>query len=171
MPVPLPASRRAVLAPLAVLVSSLLLTGAITGFFVVTARERDSSRFEGLVHQTRDRIAAHLDSDVTLLRGAAGLFAASTEVTAEEFRIYVERLRLARHEPGIQSIGFSRRVGPDEQADGQEHHAILHLEPRSPDNPGALGDDMFEEPVRRVAMERAWRTGEAALSGKVLLPR
>src|SRR5262245_61676646 len=93
VPVPPPASsRRAVLAPLAVLASSLLLTGAVTTFFLLTARERDSSRFEGLVRLTHDRIAAHLDSDITLLRGAAGLFAASTHVTADEFSIYVERL-------------------------------------------------------------------------------
>ncbi len=156
------------LAPLAVLASSLLLTSAITGFFVVTARERDSSRFEGLVRLTRDRIESHLGADVTMLRGVAGLFAASTEVTEEEFRIYVERLELARHEPGVLGIGFSQRSGSSEQAAA---HAIIHLEPPSPGNPLAMGYDMFTEPVRRGAMEQAWHTGTPTMSGKVLLPR
>jgi PAS domain S-box-containing protein len=180
-----------VLAPLAVLASSLLLTGAVTSFFLLTARERDSSRFESLVRLTHDRISAHLDSDITLLRGAAGLFAASSDVTAEEFNIYVERLDLARHDPGVLGIGFSERIPSGQQeawlarrreqgqpafqlwpaAPREEYHAIIHLEPPSPSNRVALGYNMFTDAVRREAMERAWRTGAPALSGKVLLSR
>jgi CHASE1-domain containing sensor protein len=176
-------SRRPTLAPIAVLAASLLLTAA------VTARSRDTTRFENQVELTLDRISSHLDSDITLLRGGAGFFAASDKVTPEEFRIYVERLGLKQYDPGVQGLGFSRRIPASEKealiarqrASGQpsfhiwpeepraEYHAIIYLEPRNPRNVAALGYDMFTEPTRRAAMERAWRTGEPALSGKVIL--
>ena len=151
---------------LAVLAASLLLTGALTAFFWVTAQSRDSSRFEGQVQMTQDRITAQLDSDITLLRGAAGFFAASETVTPQKFRIYTERLQLERHGVGIQGLGFSRRFPESQQP---EHHAVTYLEPLDAHNQAALGFDMFTEPPRREAMERAWLSGEPALSGKVLL--
>jgi len=182
-------SRRSTLAPLAVLVCSLVLTTASTALFFVTALSRDTARFESLVQVIQDRIFAHLDSDITLLRGAAGFFAASDTVTPEEFRIYVKRLDLKRYDPGVQGLGFSRRIPASEKeawveqvrATGQpsfhlwpegpraEYHAVIYLEPLDARNQAALGFDMFTEPERRAAMERAWLSGEPALSGKVLL--
>ena len=53
---------------------------------------------------------AHLNSDITLLRGAAGFFGASADVTREEFRRYVERLDLRRYDPGVQGFGFALRI-------------------------------------------------------------
>ena len=182
-------SRRPTLAPLTVLAASLLLTAASTVLFFVTARGRDTARFEHQIHTTQDRISAHLDSDTTLLSGAAGFFAASKEVTREEFRLYVERLGLKRHDPGVQGLGFSQLIPASEKeavierqrASGlpsfhiwpeeprAEYHAIIYLEPLNPRNTAALGYDMFTDPTRRAAMERAWRSGESALSGKVIL--
>ncbi len=177
------------LLPLAVLAFCLAVTVVGTVFFLVTARARDEARFELLVRITLDRIEGHLDSDVTLLRGAAGLFTASREVTAEEFRLYVERLDVQRYEPGVQGVGFSRRIPAREKeaweerlrASGQplfhlwpeqarpEYHAILYLEPLDSRNRAALGYDMFTEPTRRAAMLQAWLSGEPALSGRVTL--
>lgn len=171
------------------LVGSLLLTSASTALFYATALSRDTSRFENQVQATQDRIFAHLNSDITLLRGAAGFFGASMDVTREEFRIYVERLGLRRYDPGVQGLGFALRIPAGDQermvekirTDGvpsfhiwpegarEEYHAVLYLEPRDARNEAAVGFDMFTEPQRRTAMERAWLTGEPALSGRVLL--
>jgi PAS domain S-box-containing protein len=184
-----PLSRRPTLAPIAVLAASLLLTAASTALFFVTARSRDTSRFENQIQLTLDRISSHLDSDITLLRGAAGFFAASETVTLGEFRIYVERLGLKRHDPGVQGLGFSQRIPASEkeaflqqqrsqgpspfriwpEEPRAEYHAVVYLEPQNLRNVAALGYDMFTEPTRRAAMERAWRTGEPSLSGKVIL--
>ena len=171
------------------LVGSLLLTAASTALFFGTAKSRDTSRFDNQVQATEDRIFAHLSSDITLLRGAAGFFGASTAVTREEFRLYVERLDLPRYDPGVQGVGFARRIPFSEKermeqearADGlpsfriwpegsrEEYYAILYLEPQDARNEAALGFDMFTEPQRREAMERAGLSGEPALSGRVLL--
>lgn len=182
-------SRRPTLAPLTVLAASLLLTAASTVLFFMTARSRDISRFEDQIQLTLDRISSHLDSDITLLRGAAGFLAASETVTPQEFHLYVERLGLELHDPGVQGLGYSQRVPAGERealieqqrASGlpsfhiwpeeprAEYHAIVYLEPQNLRNLAALGYDMFTEPTRRAAMERAWRSGEPALSGKVTL--
>ncbi len=182
-------SRRPTLAPITLLAASLLLTAASTALFFVTARSRDFARFQNQIEMIDDRISAHLNSDITLLRGAAGFFAASDAVTPEEFRIYVERLGLEQHDPGVQGLGFSQRIPASQKDDyierqrasGQpsfriwpedpraEYHAIIYLEPQDTRNLAALGYDMFTESTRRAAMERAWRSGEPALSGKVTL--
>ncbi len=112
---PPPPSKRLIPTALAVLAVSLLLAGASTVFFLVTARSRDASQFERQVQMTQDRIAAHLNSDITLLRGAAGLFAASKTVSREEFHIYVQRLDLERYDPGVQGIGYSQRIPSSEK--------------------------------------------------------
>lgn len=185
---PLP-SRRLPPTALVVLAVSLLLTSACTAFFLVNARSRDTSRFERQVQSTQDRISAHLKSDITLLRGTAGLFAASETVTRVEFRTYVQRLDLERYDPGVQGIGYSQRIPSGEQeawahrlrASGlpsfhlwpeqprAEYHAIVYLEPEDAQTQAELGYDMFTEPTRRAAMERAWLSGEPALSGRVVL--
>src|SRR5690606_28529581 len=49
------------------------------------------------------------------------------------------------------------------------YSSILYLEPFTGRNLRAFGYDMFSEPVRREAMERARDSGLPALSGKVTL--
>lgn len=153
-------------------------------------RARNHLRFEGEVEQARTSISRRMDLYIASLRSGAGLFAASEIVSAGEFAAYVARLDLKKQYPGIQGIGFSRRMTapqrPSIEAFAQrelqrpfkvwpehpprsEYHAILFLEPRDPANLAAMGYDMFSEPVRREAMERARDEGRAAASGRVTL--
>jgi PAS domain S-box-containing protein len=135
------------------------------------------------------QLGTRMESFLTLLRGAAGLFAASNRVAKAEFEAYAAPLDLARNYPGMQGVGFSqrirardlRRVEEQMRRDGaadfrvwpshprEEYHAILFLEPRDERNRAAIGYDMFTEETRRAAMERAWTTGRAAMSGTVVL--
>ena len=59
------------------------------------------------------------------------------------------------------------RVWPSGPRD--EYHAIVFLEPMDERNQAAIGYDMYTEPTRREAMERARDSGTAAASGKVIL--
>jgi len=124
-----------------------------------------------------------------ILQGGAGLFAASGEVTRDEWRAYFKYRQVKTFFPGIQGVGFSRVVQPSElarhiqgiRAEGfpgytvwpagerDVYTAIIFLEPFDARNRRVLGYDMFSEPVRRAAMERARDSGAVSISGKVTL--
>jgi PAS domain S-box-containing protein len=168
-----------------------LATTVISAIYVYTTTyQRNRQRFEYAVDETRDEIIARIDAYVGAMRGAAGLFAANEIVTRPQFRSYVERLDLQQRYPGAQGIGFSLRIPPDgEQAvvdelrasvkpaltaiermqPDMEHHAIVMIEPVDERNLRAIGFDMFSEPIRRAAMQRARDTACAAATGKVTL--
>lgn len=130
-----------------------------------------------------------LDGQVQVLRGVAGLFEASREVSRQEFRAYVAALRLEQLLPGVQGVGFAESIAPERKlghirairAEGFPEYAILpegerelytsiaYLEPFDERNRRAFGYDMLSEPVRRTAMERARDEDRPAMSGKVKL--
>jgi len=176
-------------APWLVLALTLLGAAAAASYVARAARARAALRFENAVHRTEDDIRTRLDAYVAVLRAGAGLFAARGDVTREEWRAFVGRLELPSRYPGVQGVGFSARVAPggdDGLADAmrrqgfedfalrpagerEERHAILFLEPLDRRNRAALGFDMFSEPARREAMERARDTGEPAASRRLTL--
>lgn len=72
------------------------------------------------------------------------------------------------HIAQIRSQGFpAYTVSPE--GSREQYSSIIYLEPFDDRNQRAFGYDMFSEPIRRQAMERARDTGEATLSGKVTL--
>ena len=161
--------------PYAVLMVSVALTLLGTYYVYRTGAARDELRFRATAEEIRHLVTIRIDTYVEVLRAAAALFSASETVTEREFQGFVGHLRLERY-PGIQGIGFAMRVS---EADGSipvwpagerdEYTSILYLEPRDERNQRAIGYDMFSEPVRRAAMERARDTGEPTASGKVRL--
>jgi PAS domain S-box-containing protein len=175
--------------PSFILTGTLLLTALYSYYAFIAAKAKDQLRFENAVQQTQSKIENQLETHTALLRASSGLFVSSTRVTRQEFQIYVERLDLRRRYPGIQGIGYSARVLPDQipdliaemQSQGlenfalrpesprSEYHTILYLEPSDARNQVAIGFDMFTEATRRAAMQRARDTGNPAASGRVTL--
>jgi signal transduction histidine kinase len=155
--------------PWLVLAGSLALTAAAVSFASLTIRDRDRARFENAVQSASDRITGRLDVYISTLRGAAALFAAEDSVAAEEFRRYVAHLEVQDWYPGIQGVGWTRRLEHGLQGDVDERHAIDFLEPLDERNRAAIGYDMYSEPIRRQAMRRARDLAEPALSGRVTL--
>ena len=154
---------------------ALVLTAEATIYVAITAKAKDKLRFENAVGRSQDDIQQRLNTYITLLRGGSGLFALNDSVSNTEFAAFVNRLNLRQHYPGVQGIGFSVRVTPQEKdalvADMKrqgvenfsirpnfkrsEYHSIIYLEPQDRRNKTAIGFDMFSEPTRRAAMERA----------------
>ena len=182
-----PAARRAFI-PYGVLVIALILTAMAAYYSASAARTRDRLRFENVADRVKSAIDSRLDAYVAMLLGGAGLFAASDDVQLREFRAYVERLELAEHYPGIQGIGFSRLVLPEEREaiarrmkdqypafhfwpenGAGPTHAIVYLEPLDERNRAAIGYDMSSDPTRRAAMAMARDTAAPAASGVVRL--
>ncbi|HEY9191880.1 MAG TPA: CHASE domain-containing protein [Methyloversatilis sp.] len=173
----------------AVLALSVLVTLALW----YSAREESAStareRFEYRAERQAIAVVDKLSDLTQVLHGAAGLFAASEDVSRSEWHEYVKGLQLDRIQPGTLGMGFALMVPPAERAaheaavraEGFPDYAIrpsgerpqlssiLYLEPFSGANLRAFGYDMYSEPVRRAAMERARDTGHAALSGRVVL--
>ena len=135
------------------------------------------------------KIQERLNTYAQILRGGAGLFAASETVRRTAWRDYVEKLRTEETVPGVQGIGFSQVIPPGQleahvesiRREGFPEYtvrppgeratvtSIIYLEPFRDRNLRAFGFDMFSESVRRAAMEQARDTGNVALSGKVEL--
>lgn len=174
----------------AIVATAGLLATFSGAFLLEQGREaRQRLRFEAVVDQANDAVGRRLDTYVAVLRAAAGLFAASDDVSPQEFRAFAERVELTLRYPGIQGLGYSARVpaGEGDQllarmrtepgyppprlhptVDG-EIHAVVYLEPLDSANRSALGLNMHAFPMRREAMDRARDTGLPALSGKVEL--
>ena len=139
--------------------------------------------------QVRTRVDERLGAHALILRGGAGLFAATETVSRRDWRGYVEQLRTDNSVPGVQGIGYAELIPAERlaahtariRAEGFPQYdvrpaglrplytAIIYLEPFLDRNLRAFGYDMYAEPVRRAAMDQARDTGEAALSGKVEL--
>jgi len=154
---------------------------------VETTRAHD--HFEEYCEEIRQNITVRLNAHKMILQGGAGIFIASEEVTREGWRAYVEYRQVQRVYPGIQGLGFAKVIAPAELAQHVEHvraegfpeyavrpdgeraiyTSIVFLEPFDARNRRAFGYDMFSEPVRRAAMERARDTATPALSGRVHL--
>ncbi len=182
------APRRRELIPYLALLATLIVTAAAGRYAYVTGANEDQLRFVNAADTVCTAIVDRLDAYVAMLLGGAGLFAASEDITREDFADYVERLEVGRRYPGVRGIGFSRRIGPDErqsvldfirrdlpdfgfwpESPEGDINAILYLEPDDEMNRRALGYDMGSETNRAAAMARARDSGAPAASGKVRL--
>jgi PAS domain S-box-containing protein len=169
--------------------AGLILTIYASTNVVINIDAEAKKEFEFACSQIELRIDARMDAHEQILMSAAALFSASDEVTREDWRNFVLQQKIEQHLPGVQGIGFSliiprerleqhiqeiRRQGfPDynvrPEGDRESYTSIIYLEPFSGRNIRAFGYDMFSEPIRRLAMERARDLGAPVLSGKVIL--
>lgn len=175
--------------PWAVFLGGLVLALVLWRDASLAHREKQRQAFEFHFADIVGNIESRFDAHEQILRGAAGLFAASRAVERAEFRNYIEALSLPSRYPGIQGIGFAQAL-PAESVSRHEsavrregfpdyrvtpagkrdfYSAIVFLEPFDWRNRRAFGFDMYSEPVRRAAMAQARDTGEPALSGQVTL--
>jgi len=175
--------------PVAIAIAGLLAT-VITAETVRRAGAAQQRRIEsGLIQAVRLAVINRLEVNIALLAAVKALFEASRDVSRAGFARFVTTASSTGSLRGIQGVGFSRAIQPDQlassekaiQAEGFPHYrvhppgqralysAIELLEPFDWRNQRAFGYDMYAEPVRRAAMERARRTGLPSLSGQVEL--
>jgi PAS domain S-box-containing protein len=178
--------------PLA-LATTVLILASLTYSIWNFARSRVDAearvRFDDRAIQVLEEVRGRMIDYEQVLRGCAGLFAASNAVTRNEWAAYVETLRVNRNYPGIQGIGYAQHVlkpGKAEheawvRAQGFPEYAIhppgdraeyvptVYLEPFSGRNLRAFGFDMLTTPARRIAMVRARDTADIAITNKLAL--
>ena len=153
----------------------------------VNQRARD--RFEFRANKIEQAIKDRLHVYEQVLWSGVGLIYASEHVDREGFAKFVEAVNIEKHWPGIQGIGFSIPVKPEDKqahidairAEGFEgftikpagtrdmYSSIIYLEPFDWRNKRAFGYDMWSNDMRRAAMTRARDKGIAATSGVITL--
>ena len=146
-----------------------------------------NARFELESEEVRRAISFRMQTYVTALQQARGLFAAA-DVTRAQFHAYVQNMDLEAVYPGVAGIGFTPRVPAARRASLEasvraEGFPDFHIWPAAPDdafpvwflepfnqrNRRAFGYDMYTDPARHEAMDAAARTGAAAATGPVRL--
>ena len=173
---------------------SLLLIGLMVTILATSQEYNEVGNearkdFDFACSQIQLKIDARMHAHEQILLNAAALFDASEHVTREAWHRFSRRQQVEHTLPGIQGIGFSQVIPQEQltqhlqeirsqgfadykvQPEGERemYTSIVYLEPSSGRNLRAFGYDMFSEPVRRAAMERARDAHAAVLSGKVTL--
>jgi len=174
---------------LAVLAAGLIITVLASHFVKAEVESAAQREFDFTGNETRLEIEARLKASAQMLRSGAALFDATDTVSRADWHTFTRRLQLDQNLPGIQGLGFALLIPraqieqhvqairgegfPDYQVrptgERELYSAIVYLEPFDARNQRAFGYDMYSEPVRRAAMERARDEDAAALSGKVIL--
>ncbi len=170
------------------LLAGLTLTG-LGAFQTYRYHQTEASfRFRRLADRLSGEVARRMEQTLLGMRSLRGLYTASKAVQRGEFAAYVESLNLARDYPGTLGLGFIQRVprgkltefiateraddAPDftvkTSGDAPDRYVIKLLEPVAR-NRQAVGFDVGSEPARREAVERALRTGRAALTARIEL--
>ncbi len=173
----------------------LVLLGSLVLVFAAwhSARERvlraAKIEFVAQAGEIGDLFRQRLVNYELVTHGGASLFASVTRPTPQQWRGYVDGLNIGGRFPAMVGLGFAGYVPSSGLDDLQlewrtagygllevqphgirdAYGPILYLEPRTPENAGAIGYDMFSEPVRREAMQAARDSGEARLSGVLQL--
>ncbi len=179
---------RAPWTPYLVLGVSLLVTLAATWQVANTSRTAERAGFERQLESARDEIEKRMATYIGFLRATRGLFGAAGLVTREDFRVFIDATEVQETYPGIQGVGVGRRIaGKDKDAlvaamrkeipdfrvwpEGHrdEYEPVVFLEPQDVRNRVAMGYDMYSEPVRRAAMDRARDTGLPISTGRIIL--
>ncbi|MCP5161617.1 MAG: EAL domain-containing protein [Hahellaceae bacterium] len=171
------------------LIFALLTTLSLWHFSVVLVKDRTKASFENESQQLKTAIEERLLNYEQVLAGSAGLFAVADLVGRDDWRTYVNKLDIERYYPGIQGLGFTQKVDESDvaahiariraqglpnylvspQGHRSEYHPVVFLEPSTQRNRRAYGYDAFGDPSHRMAMEIARDTGQAAMTGKVVL--
>ena len=173
-----------------VLILSLLLTALAWQISTQNVERRAQERFQYEVENAKFAIGERMLEYEQMLRGGVALFnTVDHPVTRSEWHTFVNTLNIEKFFPGLQGIGYSRWISPQEKdsviaevrAEGYPEFAIkpegerefytsvILLEPLDDRNLRAFGYDMFSEPTRRAAMEHARDTDQASVSGRVVL--
>jgi len=173
-----------------ILITSLVLTVGAYFLSASFVQQRVEDRFSFRAIEIESAIKDRLRIYEQALWGGVGFMNASnSQVSRQEWAKYVESLKINQHWPGIQGIGFSIPVQPEEKQTHIEkirskgfpeylikpegtrgfYTAIIYLEPFDWRNKRAFGYDMWSNEIRRIAMTYARDEGVAATSGIITL--
>lgn len=171
-------------------VSSVLLAAVFTtmlfaGMLDILARKEAYTTFADEVNRSTQAVNDRVHVYTNALESAQGFFTASIQVFREEWKSYVSSLDIEKNYPGMQGMGYAAFVTSDEReahsaairAEGFPEYTIrpegvrdlsnvvVYFEPFNDSTRNVIGFDMYQDPIRRAAMDQARDTGESQISG------
>ena len=160
----------------------------VTGFQAYSEKQKIDQAAIEQFHDEANHVAIKIEERLRdyalILRGGAGFFASSNHVAHDEWKTYVRLLNAGNSVKGIQTLSFIEAIPAQQlaahvasmRADGFPHYTVspsgardmyaplTYLEPLNKHNQSIIGVDMFTNPAKRAAMERARDTGQTILS-------
>ncbi len=170
------------------LVATLLLTLYAWKFISEQEYDRAEGYFSAMAADTEEALRHRLQIYQRGMQGAAAFVASSDEVSAADWRSYVNRLDVSRAYPGVRGIGIFEEADNDDlsalearlkqeygnefkihpQVRGEPHYVINRVEPLSA-NYAALGLDLAFEEGRRDAILLSLTHDDPVLTRPVVL--
>ncbi|MET0379183.1 MAG: CHASE domain-containing protein, partial [Spongiibacteraceae bacterium] len=181
----------------AIVCSALLAVFALTVVMFFAARNQEQERrrieFENLAQSVVTNLYAQLSQYLVILRDTTAMFAASKEITRQEFGSYTTDM--AQRYPGLVGLSWNAWVPADQRADYEartraegfpdfvvrqfdrngelieaglrrEYFPVTFIEPYRSETHGF---DNGSEPVRRQILERARDSGRLEATGNIRL--
>ena len=175
-----------------VAVSAAVALTAAAWFALERAHHEEARlQFERRTETATSAVRARMATYEQILRSAAAHMASEKEVTREGWHRFIAHMQLDDRFPGIQSIGYAesvsrvalpdhlRRVREEGFKDyevtpppGERANLVIvrYNEPFTGRNAREMGADLYADPVRKGAIDKARESGEPAITGRVDLP-
>ncbi|MER8914785.1 CHASE domain-containing protein [Mesorhizobium sp. M0761] len=176
--------------PILAFIAVALISLTMAGFAYFATQEAARIKFEATADDALNRIESRIDLHLSLLRSTQALFdARNGEISGSEFKAFFSALDVDNNFAGLRGIGYLRLAKTGDEAAverdmlrdrGAAHTVypdttqpwrtpVVLFEPLDPANESTIGYDMFTEPVRRVAIEKALADDAQHASGLVQL--
>ncbi|HEY9380455.1 MAG TPA: PAS domain S-box protein [Burkholderiales bacterium] len=176
------------LPPWFVLLLSLFVTLVVWQVMADRNVERAQLHFAFAVEQVEQAIQERVSLHESALRGARGHLADDAFISEAEWQRYLQGLNI-QHYAGLETVGLAMRVPAADKAlyikamralgrddyqinpPGERplYFPVTYLEPVLKEYEPFIGFDMWTDPARRAAMQRATRDGTLAVTERIAL--
>lgn len=180
--------KNSIIASWAIVLIGFLISSLVTYFVAKKNRAEDELKFEyetnNLIRRIQNRISQY---EGALIQTRA--FIMNTDsVSRKQLRNYIKDTEIFRRYPGLQGIGYSVMVSPGEVANHVKelrkdfpeykiwpeykrdiYSSIVVIEPFDWRNIRAIGYDMYQEPIRKRAMNEARDSNSVIMSERIVL--
>lgn len=175
-----------ILTPVLAFALCLALTVGATFFAFQSAKTENAGRFDRAIIGFRDTLRNRMIVYTNALIYTRNLFNVKPDLTEDEFRQFVSQMALRENYPGIQTVGYVRRMPvaaareaikkmkfpdglpPQITDDRETADIVMYMERVGTNSATVLGLDMSASPERKEAMDQARDSGLPIASDRVV---